>query len=377
VVAALFAAAMPALLTRSAIVIVDTVAACLTTASVCCASCIRRSRRPFLWSTLAGITAGLAAGAKYPSGAVVVAPATVIALSVEWTVRKRAALLATAIGGAAAGAVAAAPTIVVSPRQVVNALRIQARIYQHKNTTSYWHELRNPHEVGLLVGILAVVGTVILLRDPKTRAVTIGALAFALLLVSWLARYPYQPFRNLLPVVALVCVASAVAVVSIVDAIAARAPLGALAAPALVAVLAVGISAVMLGSVWRTYSDERLHIEDSRSLARTWLASRVGPTDRVLVATELGFLPRDLDRLRAPRAVRSLTKAVPQTDAVGDDYIVVGDEKTAAHWRPAIAGTRLVASFGHSPTVVPTHAFRPPSELIRIFVATDDRGAGP
>lgn len=369
VVAALFAAAAPALLVRSAIVLVDTVATCFATASLCCAAYLAHSRRPLRWAALAGLAAGLAGAAKYPSAAVFVAVVIVIAMAAR-PLRERAYLLAVAIGGAAVGALAGAPTILLETRAVVHELRRQADIYNATVTTSYGHDLRDAKEVGWLLLLLAAVGFVALLRAPRSRSTTIGGLVFSVVLFAYLARYPYQPFRNVLPIVPLLCVAAAAAIVEIVDVIARVVHLRARTAGAIVAVLAIAASAVMVGSVWRNYLNTRVHIHDSRVLARSWLADHVHPGDTVLVAQELAFLPAELRKLGAASDVRSVTSDVAAKRSARYAYVVVGDRPSTHRWLGVVADRRIAAQFGFGQTYLSPRSYRPPGELVRIFAAS-------
>jgi hypothetical protein len=291
----------------------------------------------------------------------------------ERSVRTRVTLAGIATGSAAVGAVAGAPTILFQGLAVLRELRHQARIYGTKTTPSYWHELRSPKEVGWLVLLLACAGTVVLLRDRKCRPMAIGGIVFAASLFAWLGRYPFEPFRNMLPVVPLLGVAAAVAVVAVADAVGRLARLGPRTTGAVVGLLALATSAVMIGSAWRSYLDERVHIDDARVAARKWLEPRVRSGDDVLVAQELGFLPSELQRLHARADQVSLAQAVPPQTSARYDYVIVGDRPHARVWLGVLANRRPVASFGFGPTHPSPHAFREPAELVRIFAAAGTR----
>src|SRR4051794_32887069 len=89
-VAGAIVAVVPALVSRSAITIVDTPATFFVMASMLAAATIGRARRPMVAAAAAGALAGLAATSKYPSAAVIVVALVMIAATTSFSWRRRA-----------------------------------------------------------------------------------------------------------------------------------------------------------------------------------------------------------------------------------------------------------------------------------------------
>jgi dolichyl-phosphate-mannose-protein mannosyltransferase len=369
VVAALLAALTPALVSRSAISIVDTPAACFTTASLLCASHIDPRRRMLPWALLAGVAAGFATATKYPAGTVILATFTVIAFATECPLRTRLEAMVASALAAVGVAMLAAPTLLFQRRDVLAGIRGDSAFYDTK-TATYWHELVSGKEVGVPLVALAVVGLAFLVHRRRTRPLAVGYTVFATVLVVALARYPFQPFRNVLPIVPFLSVAAAVAIVSGTDGLrrAARPALR----TGLVAAVALLVAVSMAASGWSPYR-QRMDAHDDRIETREWLAQHVQPGDRILVAQELAFVPSELRRLGVPTTVQSLTRGVSPGKSARYDYVVVGDRASTRAWRNTIANRRLVASFGFGRTYLDPSSYRQPAQLVRIFAARGTR----
>lgn len=296
VTAAFAAALLPALVARGAFVLVDVYAAvfvvlaCLLAASV---------ERPAQLARVAGAgaCAGLAAVSKYPAGLVGLAVVATFALA-AWPVRAR--LRAAALAGASgiAGATAGMPALVGDPQGVWARMRWQARQYGRETPTyleqaferAEWDVPLEAPEIGLPFALVAAAGLATLVARREARRHALAQLLFAALLVAVHARFPFQAFRNLLPVAALACVWAGGAA-------------GWLAArvhrPWPVAAGAAALLAALFGPADLRFARERAALVDSRREAVDWLASHAGG-GRVLAQEEAAIHPRELARL--PRA---------------------------------------------------------------------------
>ena len=298
-VAAAFAAALlPALVARGALVLVDlyatffVVLACFLAVSVDRADQLARL-------AAAGAAAGLAAVSKYPAGLVGLAVVVTFA-SAGWSLRERLRAVALAGAAGAAGAVAGMPALLRDPRGVWERMRWQSRQYG-RETPAYWDQaferaewnlpIEAP-ELGAPFALAAAAGLAALLARRGARRHAIAQLLFAAALVAVYARFPFQAFRNLLPVAALGCVW-------------AGGTAGWLAArsrrPWLVAAGAVALLAALFLPDDLRFARERGALVDSRREAIDWLAAHGGRA-RVLAQEEAAIHPRELARLPRARA---------------------------------------------------------------------------
>ena len=175
VVAGIIAATMPALVTRSAIVVVDTPAAFFATACLLCVAYMRTGERPVLWASAAGAAAGFGTASKYPTGVVIFAVLTVIALWRDRPIEYRLKLAGAAVVVAGIAAIVGAPTLLFRAHTVLSELRTQSHIYASKTSIdSYWDSLRDGREVGPLLLVVSAVFAVALagplLRYPVSAA---------------------------------------------------------------------------------------------------------------------------------------------------------------------------------------------------------------
>lgn len=367
VIAALATATLPALVTRGAVVIVDTPATFFATCSLLCASFLRTSPRAIWWAGAAGMTAGLAGASKYPVGVVVLAALTVIALEGGRPLRDRLRLSGVALVAGAGAAVVAAPTLLLRAREIYEELSRQSGIYADKSTTSFWQELVTGQEVGPVLLVLAVIGGFVLVRSAPTRHLVIGYGVFGVALLAQVARYPFQPFRNILPLLPFLAVAASVGIVGMVDALGKVVSMNRLARAGIAGALGIGLCSLMVSAGARYYVDTRVDITNTRVQAREWLRARVGPGDDVLFATELALLPSELARIPARVTEQSLAKVLTAGDLSSFEYVIVGDFPTAAEWRPALVDRQVATRFGEVPTLVHPRSYRAPQQIIRVF----------
>ena len=386
VMSGLLAALLPALVVRSAIVIVDAPATFFVMASILAASgATARSRRGLVAALGAGACAGLALTSKYPSGAVILVALVVLAFS-GLDRREQVRRAVAAAVAMVAAAVVTMPALVLRTSEVRDAIDEQVESYQGRSSTSgYLQQLLSVKEVGWLVAALAAIGLVLLLVRPRTRVLTAGWVGFATVLLLSLVNTSYQPFRNLLPLTPFLALLAAAALVAGARAVAtarnwdARSELLAIGTVALVAVAVVGLTGT------RPAVQPHIGVTDTRTAASDWLAANTEEGQQVLVADQLGFLPSDLDRIPADVTVASILENPPAADGDVYDLVVTMnvDVPLAGDWDVARTSTPTV-SFGQ-PRKTPRYLglgtsfagiWRGNDELIRIFTTAGDDDDG-
>ena len=326
--AGLLAAVVPMLVTRSAIVIIDTPATFFVMAALVAASLMATSRRAWRWAALAGAASGLAFTSKYPAGAVVIAVLIVAGLTPGWSGSKRLRLAAIQLGAMTGAAIVSMPVLVTKLGPIRDDIDTQAEIYENKSGPSFLEQLRLPHEVGTLLLVVAVVGVLVLLARRQTRRFTSAWLVFALVSLAFYSRYPAQPVRNLLPLVPFLMITAVAALDGVARLVGPRVALPRRHATALVVVVVVGWAAwIAIDQTWPA-QDRRVGMLGHRVEARQWLQARTDPGDRILVAEELGFLPSELRRLDGDVVVTPFLPrgysppAVASVDTSDVDYVV-------------------------------------------------------
>jgi hypothetical protein len=338
---ALLAALTPALAIRGAIATIDPWAALFALASLFATHRSRSAARPGLAGFAAGALAGCAFASKYPAVVVLAAfAATTLLDRHRWRETLRRLVLAGV--GLAIGTAAAMPAAVTRPGEVLSALEGQRVIYEHLRSPGYWRQALLQAEwdlpfvqpeLGALFLAAAGVGLWVMLRDrgakpspgvapaprPPLAPLAGGWLAFAVLLVALYGRLPFQPFRNLLPLVPVACLAVTIAWVALRETLAAALPGSRhkLEAGAVLAVL------LLFGPPLAAYAVERVAEVDSRVEAVDWLAAHVDRRDTVLFVRQMAFLPAELERLGA-RAVVRRWEAVEHAIAGAKPRFVVG-----------------------------------------------------
>jgi hypothetical protein len=366
------AAMLPAFVSRSAIVIVDTPATFFVVLTLLFLSHLLTTRRPTLVAALAGASTGLAFTSKYTSAAVIVAVAVVVAFAPDRSLRTKIGAGVAALGAAGVAAVASMPDLVLASHQVIADIRYESRAYQLYDVGHYWDQLPGHLEVGWLVIGLGLVGTVSLLRRSSSRLLTIAWLAFLVPFVGYLASQPYQPVRNLLPGLPYLVIAAAAGILELVGLVDRVRPLGgtgrAVASFALTGVVVV----VLLVSGVMPYLKDNAGIVDNRTKALDWLVDHARPGQRVLIAEELAFLPDQLGRIHAHVVVAPATTG-PKIDPSGYDYVVTSAFRPTAYfskatpaWVPA-GGAAPVTSFGSGSVLSIPSSWHGNHELIQIY----------
>jgi len=294
--AALLAAVTPALVLRGSIATVDPYATLFALACLYLTDVKRTSARPGLISFLAGLMGGVAFASKYPSVVVMIAfGLTTVLQRIDWREKLRRLLLGAS--GLALGAALAMPAVVLHTREVYDAIRNQATAYGQTTSVPLWQQAfrraewdiryERP-ELGVVLVLLALGGLIVSLRDRKAASTIWGWCGFAAVSLVMYGRQSFQPFRNLLPLVPLACIAASLFFVWL------RSRLSRPFWADAVAVLWIAVAFVV---PLARYSRERLHLRDTRVEAVDWLAAHARPEDEVLFIRELGILSQERDRL--------------------------------------------------------------------------------
>jgi 4-amino-4-deoxy-L-arabinose transferase-like glycosyltransferase len=294
--AAFLAALLPALIIRSTIVAVDTYAAFFAVTCIFFVSAAPVSRKPMIGWMGAGAMAGLAFTSKYTAALVFLAVvAGVLLWKVGW--RKKSRALALGAATAALAAMATMPALWLRTGKVISHVQFQQQIYSSWSEGSYWDQairraewdqpLEYP-ELGITYLAIAAVGLVMAARD-KRYAHTVAAWSlFIIVSLAIFGSRPYQPFRNLLPMVPLTCVLAAIPVSMLRDRIKLKYPLDALAVVVFAALFALPVYA---------YASSRLRLADSRVEAINWLEANADKNAIFAGSEEIAFLPSETECL--------------------------------------------------------------------------------
>ncbi len=365
-------AVLPAMVSRGAIVIVDTPAAFFVVLTLLLLSRLETSRRRTLVATLAGASAGLAFTAKYTSAAGIVAVAVVIALQAGWSWPAKGRAAVGALVGAAVAAVVTMPDLVFGFSQVVADVRYEANAYTRYDVGHYWDQLPGHLEVGWLVIGLSVVGLVSLLRRPSTRIITVGWIAFLVPFVGYLAAQPYQPVRNLLPAVPFLVIAASEGILELVRLVDRIHPLSRSTRTVAGFAITALVAMVLLVTGVRPYLDDHAGVVDTRTQALDWLVDHVQPGQRVLVAEELAMMPDELGRIRGRVVVARATGSSTVRPA-DYDYVVTSAFRPTAYFSQATpawvppGGVTPLARFGLGSILNVPGSWHGNNELIEIY----------
>jgi hypothetical protein len=159
-----------------------------------------------------------------------------------------------------------------------------------------------------------------MLLARRLRPVALGWVLFAVLLLLPLVGYKHQPFRNLLPLVPLVCVAAAILLASR-QVLGGALQLGRVPAIAMTSIAAaISIKAFALSS---HYVRDRVSRVDTRVQAIDWLAAHARAGERVLALRELVFVPAELARI--PAEVREVSILEGSTPLATERYDYILD----------------------------------------------------
>lgn len=388
--AAFTAALLPALVARGGIAMVDPYATLFVTACLLFTDRARTADRPGREAVLAGVAgamAGLAFASKYPAILVSLSFALTVWLSrPAW--RERFRLWTIGAAGAVGAALIAMPGIVTVPEQVLGGIRRQAELYRELTSPSLWPQaveraewdipFRGP-ELGWTFVALAAAGLAAALWDRRTRPSAAGWTLFLVLVVILCSRQSFQPFRNLLPVVPIACVAVAVLFERLSERLSERGISRVSWAYAAGFVLV----AALFGPQVIRFARERARFEDSRVQAIDWVARHSRPGQTVLVLEDLAFLPSETARLeRRKVVVQGWDRLQQRLHARRVRYLVITQMSTpegrpliSAEWVGKILESyEQRAVFGEEPAMTAPGHWRGNRQLIRVL---ERRAAAP
>ncbi len=207
--AGIFVALSPTFVSRSYFIITDTVAAFFV---VCTFYAISKiiTKSHWSWVLWAGIFSGLAFTSKYPSGGVALAVglAVLIAYRTSWKSFLGYGFLSAF--GFFAAVLTTMPQWLFNRPEVLLDIQEQAVVYAKRSTVlTYFESAIRDIELGVPLILILCAGCLLgcLKKLPRTYLIVASPyLAIALYMSSL---YDYQPFRNLLPVIAALSIASA------------------------------------------------------------------------------------------------------------------------------------------------------------------------
>ena len=325
--AMLITAVCPALVARASNVIVDTFATFFALLALYFCERMRFPLRPNnSWNganaAAAGLAAGLAFASKYTAVAVFVAVLTVICtLSTTRSSRGRFSLVASA--GLLIAIGIAAPATILKLRNVGHDVAVTAGNYGIiTSSPGYFGQAISAFELGWPLTIAGCAGIVLMLRRKSTRCTALSWLFFAVLLLALFVGRPFQPFRNLLPLVPTFCIAAAIAFSDLID----WARRG--AHPWLrfgVTVALIGGCVVSLGFASFRQVQRRMAHQDSRIKAIDWLQQHATKEETVLGVQELSILPAEWKRIAARSTIVPWFEALDLLQRQRFDYIVTGE----------------------------------------------------
>ncbi len=359
-------ATCPALVSRASNVIVDTFATFFALWSLYfCSRLVQEAatgeggevtRR----AICAGAAAGLVFASKYTVAVVFAAVAlTIVALPVSRTGRLRLLMLASV--GFCLAATSMAPAVVFKPDAVFREVAAAAHDYGTMTSAlGYFGQAVSRFEVGWPLIIAGVAGLLLMLRSENGRALALGWIVFGTLLVGLFIAKPFQPFRNLLPLVPLLCIAAALAFDQALQWAAGRRR-----AALWKAAIALVIGAIIITSGVSSYQgmQKRISHRDSRIRAVDWLRERVRKSDRVLAIAELAFLPGELNRIGASVQVVPWNDALALLQRKEFDYLITGSFQP----RSATSSFTPRAKFGAVASPMKPYLWRTNEERILIL----------
>jgi Dolichyl-phosphate-mannose-protein mannosyltransferase len=372
--AMLITALCPALVLRGSNLIVDTFAAFFALLAIYFSGRIRPNDT---WNAaIAGFAAGLGFASKYSAGAVFVAVVLAIwTLASPKAIRLRLGLIAS--GGLLLGIALGAPATFLQWRTVMRDVAITAANYHLINSVpGYFGQAVSVFELGWPLVLAGGAGVVLMFSRSSTRGAALGWCLFAAVLLAPFIGRPFQPFRNLLPLVPLFCIAAAITFADLLHWARQENP-SALRSVAAIGLI-VGCAVLLATSSFRPMRQRMLH-RDSRVQAIDWLQQNATKEETVLGVSELAILPAEWERLAARPTVVSWFDAAQLLEREQFDYVVAGEfdlrsapdpsRWTEYHdrWRQQTALLPVQAAFGAVATPAVPHFWRTNDERIVIL----------
>jgi hypothetical protein len=221
-----------------------------------------------------------------------------------------------------------------------------------------------------------------MLRRGVTRSLAVGWLLFAALLLAAFVTRPFQPFRNLLPLVPMICIAAAIALSDLLDWArkGRRRWLNTVGAVAIIAGFAVALLLASLGPL-----RQRTARTDTRVQAIDWLQQHVTRKQTLLGVRELAILPAEWNRIPATVTLASCFDVADLLEHDRFDYVVTGEfdprhaldpgraTASLARSQQKTAPLPVAAEFGTVPVFVVPYVWRTNDERILVLRANDPK----
>lgn len=370
--AILTAAVVPALALRGSIASVDSYATLAALGCLYVTDVTRTAQRPGVAAFAAGLLAGVTFASKYPAVLVFVAlVVTTLLLPISMAERARRMILGAA--GTVVGALTAMPALWWRAALIRQVLRFHLGVYAHAAfEPSLWRQAlfaaegdlnyAGP-ELGIVFCLFAFAGLAVGLRRRSLFPTVAGWCAFGGAMCLLFGRNAFRPFRNLMPLLPIGCVAASMAFVRLREAS---------RRPALVDAMGALALAILYGLPVAAYARSRFDFVDSRRAAIDWLALRALPDDTTLCLRELAILDGEVARVPGKSACLSWEEAPGQIRAEAPRFVLGGVRmlpdhslQAAAHW-PELAGYRPVFEGGRDPTP-PFDWWRGNEEIVVVF----------
>jgi hypothetical protein len=373
--AMLFTAVCPALVSRGSIAIIDTAAAFFAVTAIYFSQRLfavanTKGGAPWRDAFLAGAAAGFAFGGKYTVGVVFVAVIITIA-ALPRAVSSKVLLLLVAGVGLLAGIFLSVPAAVIRPAKIVGELQSQAAFYQSIHSDqNFWEVARASSEIGIPLLIAALLGLLWMVSNPETRRIAVAWLGFAAVLLGVVIWPSFHPFRNLLSLVPILCIAGAFFFERLARQLAHRPR---------VTLVVILLFAVSLAWPSIRFVHARVTHVDSRIQAIDWLQRNATKDAKILGLSELAILPSEWKRLPAHAVVVRWSDAAALLQEQHFDYLVTGNfdlrylndaARWSAYrdqWMSLVAKMPEQTSFGAIPTPVMPYLWRTDDERIVIL----------
>lgn len=382
--AMLFTALCPALVSRGSNLALDPTGAFFVMVALYFCQRLRiaaaAAANPAMWrnAAVAAIASGLAFGAKFTAGAVFVALlVTILTLSLTW--KSRALLVVIAGTGLFVGVFCGVPAAVLHPEKIIGELRYITTFYQTiQSEQGYWRAAFSIFEIGAPLMVSGLAGLIWMLWNASTRKAALSWIAFALVLLLALVSSPFQPIRNLLPLVPPLCIAAALLCIWLGEHLEHRYRPNLAASIALALVLVI---ALPLGWSNSRHLQFRMQHIDARVRAIDWLQQHAKKEATVLGIRELAILPAEWKRIAAQATVVPWFEAADILERQRFDYIVTGDfdlryatdpnawSAYRERWNGKTSPLPVEASFGQVVTPVVPYLWRTNDERIVVLRA--------
>lgn len=377
-IAMLLAAVCPSLVSRGSIVNVDPIATFFTTAALYCCARVTREPNRTRYVLLAAIATALAFTAKYPAGAVYVALLAAIVIGPAPIGRKLRLIFISGVAFTITSVIAM-PAFVLQPSKIISTWSYLVRSYDEiQSNPGYFGAAVSRDELGWLLVTLAFAGMIVMLSRPGVlRKNAIAWCAFATLLLAALIGSTFQPFRNLLPLVPLVCVAAAAALVHAARS-RFRLPISRSFARTIIPAVAMLVAALLATTAIGQVQHRRA-IVDTRVIAIDWLRDHVKPNERILALRELDVLPSEYERVHAHVSIVSWFDALDFLEREEFDYVVAGEpdlrlatdpQAWASYrekWNARLAAMPIVTQVGQIPMFIVPYLWQTNDEQILIL----------